>query len=198
LLVGATVIESHLAQEFHPLAGVPEELAAARQAFPVATVLEGEQATAHNISQELPHIDLFHFAGHAALLGGQFRLLVAPDPAAGDAGDIQGLWQPDKRGFSIGLAVLSACSTGRDADVESLEPESLAKGFLFGGAKQVVAAMWDTDSAATSRFMTLFYSFLAQGRTSSDSLREAAYQIRRQRGWANPYYWASFSLFVQT
>ena len=97
----------------------------------------------------------------------------------------------------LGLAVLSACSTARYEEVESPEPRDLASALLLGGARQVVATLWNVDSEASTRFMEAFYREMHLGRMTQDAMRKAWRTVREQPGMTNPYYWAGFSLFVQ-
>lgn len=190
LIVGATILDPKLRAEFRPLPGIEDEIAAVSSAFLAADVLEGAKATAKNISARMESADALHFVGHAAMRRGRIRLLVAPD--ASDPG----FWRPAVGG-RLGLAVLSACSTAKYRDPEDPKPENLANALLLEGASQVVASLWDVDSSATSFFMQSFYRHLRLNHAPAAALREASAETRHQRAWSNPYYWASFSLFLR-
>ena len=111
LVVGANLIAPDQASNFLPLPGIQQELASVRYAFPSNEVLEGGEATAEKISAHLRLADALHFAGHAMVIGGEVRLLVAPDTATAAS---TGFWQPSRdEGSHLRLAVLSACSTAK-------------------------------------------------------------------------------------
>jgi tetratricopeptide (TPR) repeat protein len=191
LVVGATSFDS--SYEFRPLAGIEEEVAAVRRAFPHAEVLEGPEASPARLSKAIEEADALHFAGHALLAGGRIQLLVAPD-----ASSKAGLWRPgDGQRLHLNLAVLSACSTARYREPEDPRPDNLASALLLDGAQQVIATLWDADSSATSYFMQSFYRHLRLNQPSTEAFAEASAETRRQAAWANPYYWASFSLFLR-
>ncbi len=198
VVVGATVIGPELSREYLPLPGVPEEIAAVCDTFPDAIVLVGANATAKKIDRALSQADVLHFAGHAAVTPGGVRLLVAPDPANCDTQARDGFWQSRPTAGKLQLAVLSACSTARYEEQESADPQHLAHALLLDGARQVMAARWNADSLSASRFMQAFYRYLRRGRPALEALRAAAMEVRRQPGWAHPYYWAVYSMFVRT
>lgn len=95
------------------------------------------------------------------------------------------------------IVVLSACETaiGREMKGEGLN--SISRGFMYAGAKRVVASLWEVNDASTSQLMKGFYQSLQLGTESGPmrpaaALRAAQLQLMRQRIWRNPYYWATF------
>jgi tetratricopeptide (TPR) repeat protein len=194
LIVGSAAIDPHLIGDYPPLPGVEDEIGAVAKTFPNSDVLTGALATAENINRHLGQDDALHFTGHAAMTSEGIRLLVAPDPST----SASGFWGPGSSfGARLSLAVLGACSTAHYEEVESPEPADLAEGLLFGGARQVVAALWNVDSAAAAVFMQSFYRNLHLGRTVTEAIQSASREVRERPGWENPYYWAAFSLFVR-
>jgi CHAT domain-containing protein len=199
LVIGATTTHPKWAADYLPLPGIREEIAAIRTAIPGGTVaLEGESATVSNIERGLQDADGLHFAGHASRTPDGVRLLIAPDLRAKQSGAREGYWIPaSAQGARLNLAVLSACATARYEDRDTLEPNDLARALMIAGARQVVAALWNADSAASSRFMQVLYANLGQGRSAPQAARTALTEIRQRHGWESPYYWAAFTLFVQ-
>jgi hypothetical protein len=198
LIAGAPTLDVKRAADYPPLPGIEREIAAVREAYPNSDVLTGGAATVTNLDRYLRSDDALHFAGHASVTGDGIRLLAAPDPASQDGEAAQGLWKPGRHGVHLGLAVLSACSTARYEDVESPVPRDLATALLLGGARQVVATLWDVDSDASTRFMEVFYREMQFGRTTPQAMQKAWRSIREEPGMANPYYWAGYSLFART
>ena len=69
--------------------------------------------------------------------------------------------------------------------------------FLRGGARRVIAGLWDVDDRSTADLMDRLYSQLAAGVPASQALREAKLTLVRGGGsTAKPYYWAPFELFT--
>ncbi len=54
------------------------------------------------------------------------------------------------------LVVLSACQTALGKDVRGEGLIGLTRGFMYAGARRVVASLWKVDDAATAEFMKRF------------------------------------------
>jgi CHAT domain-containing protein/tetratricopeptide (TPR) repeat protein len=97
--------------------------------------------------------------------------------------------------LSADLVVLSACETGLGKDVKGEGFVGLTRGFMYAGARSVVASLWEVDDRATARLMGHFYdAMLRDGMTPSAALRSAKESVRRQKEWRAPYFWAGFVL----
>jgi CHAT domain-containing protein len=71
----------------------------------------------------------------------------------------------------------------------------IVRGFMYAGARRVVASLWKVDDDATGEMMKRFYrGMLAEGRSPAAALREAQVGLWRQDRWRPPYYWAAFLL----
>jgi CHAT domain-containing protein len=94
------------------------------------------------------------------------------------------------------LVVLSGCRTALGKDVRSEGIVGLTRGFMYAGARGVLAALWPVDDLATSELMRVFYEGLLGPRRLSPpaALREAQAHVRSRRAWSSPYYWAAFQL----
>ena len=91
------------------------------------------------------------------------------------------------------LVVLSACETigGRLYEGEGLM--GLARAFLAGGARAVVATQWPVGDASADA-MDTFYRRLAAGSTPDAALRDAQLALRRTPATSHPFYWGGFVL----
>ena len=69
----------------------------------------------------------------------------------------------------------------------------IARAFLAGGAKAVVATQWPIG-AETAGLMKEFYARLAKGEEPAAALRAAKLTVRRSAGGAHPVHWAGFEL----
>jgi CHAT domain-containing protein len=93
------------------------------------------------------------------------------------------------------LVVLSACETYIGADLRGEGLLGLARGFLYAGARQVVASLWKVDDRATAVFMDRFYAALLREKASApDALRQAQNEMSKDPAWRSPRYWAGFVL----
>jgi len=71
----------------------------------------------------------------------------------------------------------------------------LARSFLFAGSPRVVASLWQVPDQATAELMKRFYAGMTiRKMRPAEALRSAQADIRAQRRWARPYYWAGFVL----
>lgn len=97
--------------------------------------------------------------------------------------------------FSANLVVLSACQTALGKEVKGEGLVGLTRGFMYAGAKQIIASLWKVDDRATAELMKYFYqNLLKNNQSPSNALREAQLQMMKQPRWKSPYYWAAFVL----
>jgi CHAT domain-containing protein/tetratricopeptide (TPR) repeat protein len=93
------------------------------------------------------------------------------------------------------LVVLSACQTALGSEMRGEGLQSVARGFMYAGASNVLATLWRVDDRATSEFMTRFYrQLLQQNLTPAAALQAAAAELSKDPRWRAPYYWAAFTL----
>lgn len=87
------------------------------------------------------------------------------------------------------LVTLSACETGLGKIMNGDDVVGLGRGFLYAGARSIVASLWSVDDHATAQLMQAFHRNLAAG-DKIEALRQAQLDIRRQ--YPHPFFWAAF------
>ncbi|MEO8383337.1 MAG: CHAT domain-containing tetratricopeptide repeat protein [Acidobacteriota bacterium] len=93
------------------------------------------------------------------------------------------------------LVVLSACRTALGKAVYGEGIIGLTRGFMYGGARRVVATVWSVDDRATAQLMAHFYDrLLRQPSTPASALRSAQQEMLRDPRWSDPYFWAAFTI----
>jgi CHAT domain-containing protein len=93
------------------------------------------------------------------------------------------------------LVVLSACETYIGSDLRGEGLLGLARGFLYAGARQVIASLWKVDDRATAVFMDRFYTALLRDKAAApDALMRAQREMSQDPAWRSPRYWAGFVL----
>ena len=93
------------------------------------------------------------------------------------------------------LVVLSACETGLGKQIAGEGLVGLTRGFMYAGASRVVASLWKVDDVATAELMGRFYrGMLKEGLRPAAALRQAQMEMQAQKRWADPYYWAAFTI----
>jgi CHAT domain-containing protein len=176
------------------LQDVSRDLPLVAHAFERHTLLAGENAQRKAMLEELKHAEVLHFAGHAVVASGGGALVLS---SAQDSGDGRLLWARDIPRESLAdlqLAVLAACSTNWIADGDTQSGSGIARSFLLAGVPQVIASRWDVDSRATAVLMKAFYERLPAAASVEVAWSAAIRQLRDQRTFAHPYYWAAFDL----
>lgn len=97
--------------------------------------------------------------------------------------------------LSADLVVLSACRTGLGRNVQGEGIVGLTSGFMYAGAKSVVASLWKVDDDATAELMSHFYTaMLKDGLPPAAALKTAKWEMWKQQRWRPPFYWAAFTL----
>jgi CHAT domain-containing protein len=77
------------------------------------------------------------------------------------------------------LVVLSACETCVGSDLRGEGLLGLARGFLYAGARQVVASLWKVDDRAAAVFMQHSYTALLRDKLGAPA---ALSRARARRG----------------
>lgn len=90
------------------------------------------------------------------------------------------------------LVVLSACESGLGEENQSEGMMSLARGFYYAGAQNIITSLWNADDKSTSLLFSAFYQ--QAGNDYARMLNEAKRQYLQNAstGSASPYFWAGF------
>jgi CHAT domain-containing protein/tetratricopeptide (TPR) repeat protein len=151
------------------------------------------------LSPELSRYRIVHFATHGIIdsqvpaLSGLMLSRVGEGGASVDG--FLGLSDIYNLRLGADLVVLSGCETALGKEVRGEGLVGLTQGFLYAGAKQVVASLWRVEDQATAALMSRFYhGLLSTGRTPAAALRLAQLAVREDRRWRSPYYWSGFVL----
>jgi CHAT domain-containing protein len=97
--------------------------------------------------------------------------------------------------WSADLVVLSACQTALGKEIRGEGLVGLARGFMYAGAKGVLASLWNVNDSATALFMKQFYQgMFAKGLPPAAALRAAQVEMSKRNPWRSPYYWSAFVL----
>jgi CHAT domain-containing protein/Tfp pilus assembly protein PilF len=95
----------------------------------------------------------------------------------------------------VDLVVLSACNSALGKEVRGEGLVGIVRGFMYAGAARVVASLWKVEDEATAALMERFYRrMLQEGQAPARALRLAQLDIRKQKRWQSPFYWAAFVL----
>lgn len=164
------------------------------------SVATGFAATKERVVNDgLKDYRIIHFATHGLLnnaapeLSGVVLSLV--DERGESRGGFLRLHNIYNMELSADLVVISACRTGLGKNVRGEGVVGLASGFMYAGAKSVIASLWKVDDDATAELMSHFYTaMLKDGLSSAAALKTAKREMWKQERWRAPFYWAAFTL----
>lgn len=176
-----------------------EAILAATQQPSVLKALDFQANRALVMSDELGQYRVVHFSTHGLLdslhpeLSGLVLSLVDKTGEAQEG--FLRLHEIYNLRLNADLVVLSACQTGLGEEVRGEGLIGLTRGFMYAGAKRVVASLWQVDDAATAELMKRFYRGMMQEKLPpSAALRAAQIEMLKKKHWQSPYYWGAFVL----
>ncbi len=156
-----------------------------------ATILSGGDATALRFLDALNGATMLHFGGH-----GENNTHVPRLSAlifAGEKGEDDSrvyVHELLKRRVPLDLVILSACSTAQSRAGDARGSVTIARAFLDGGAKTVVATLRPVPDDAAALFSVRFHEALRNGSAPAAAVRAAQLHVRsRPRSGAA---WAAF------
>jgi CHAT domain-containing protein len=159
--------------------------------FPNSRALLRAEASKSAVKQLGNGFSILHFATHgkfdadAPLNSGLFLAKGSEPDGVLTAGDLYSLrWDVD-------LVTLSACETGVGKVANGDDVIGLTRGFLYAGARSIVASLWQVDDAATAHLMESFYKNLGKS-GKREALRLAQLETRQQ--YPEPWFWAAFNI----
>jgi CHAT domain-containing protein len=176
-----------------------QAIAAVAPAGKSLLALDFRASRATALSPELSRYRIVHFATHGIIdshtpaLSGLMLSRVGEQGRPLDGflglGDIYNLR------LGADLVVLSGCETALGEEVRGEGLVGLTQGFLYAGAKLVVASLWRVEDQATAELMSRFYrGLLVAGKPAAAALREAQLAVRNDKRWRSSYYWSGFVL----
>lgn len=176
-----------------------ESIAALLPKERVWLALGADASRANVLAANWHRYDIGHFATHAVvdrnrpeLSGVVLSLYDAqghPQDGLLRMNDIYNLDMP------VDLVALSGCETAAGRLLDSEGVLSLSRAFLYAGARQVVASLWQVEDRATAAFMHEFYrGLLTEHMPAATALRVAQQHVSQDNRWASPYYWGGFVL----
>jgi tetratricopeptide (TPR) repeat protein len=151
------------------------------------------------LSEKVRHATVLHFATHA----------IASDAWPNGSGLMLSAFSKDgqpQNGFlstldllsnraNTDLVVLSACETARGDAAANENVAGLARAFLGGGARRVVATLWKVDDTLSRELMSEFYGGLVAGKSPATALSAAQRVLATESASSGLPNWAAFVLY---
>ncbi|TDE31311.1 CHAT domain-containing protein [Flavobacterium ranwuense] len=151
---------------------------------------ENATATFQNFRINAPHHSILHLSTHAS---------------AGDLETLASIKFYDQEilyselyhlKINSELVVLSACETGIGKLYKSEGAMSIARGFQFAGAQNLLFSLWKVNDYTTSVFMDYFYKNIKNDSSYFEANANAKRSFLNNKSIPNakksPYYWSAF------
>ena len=98
--------------------------------------------------------------------------------------------------INTNLVVLSACETGLGKFYKGEGAMSVARGFQYAGAQNLLFSLWKVNDFTTSKLMENFYNNIYNKKSYFQSITDAKREFLNDNTISNakksPYYWAPF------
>lgn len=173
------------------LPGAEEETKVINSGWKGSKVLLRKHASEANFKKFAPSFKYLHLASHGEFNQDkplQSRMLLA----AGDGED--GNLTVDELytlRLNADLVTLSACETGLGDVANGDDVIGLTRGFLYAGAKSIVASLWPVSDEATAFLMKHFYRNLKIMKKDK-ALRQALLSTKSK--YPHPIFWSAFQM----
>lgn len=166
-----------------------KELTAIKKNFE-GTYFENAAATFNNFQKNAANYAILHLSTHAS--SGDLETA-----ASIKFSDQEVLYsQLYNMNINPDLVVLSACETGIGKLFKSEGAMSVARGFQFAGAKNLLFSLWRVNDYTTAAFMAQFYNNLKSGQSFMEANHQAKLDFLGDTTIPNakksPYYWSAF------
>jgi CHAT domain-containing protein len=171
------------------------EAEAIEDVFPAKMLME-KQATAAAFLENADSYSILHISTHAR--GGTF----SSEPSIEFSDRTLSLEELYGLQFSNQLVILSACDTGVGKVMKGEGALSLARGFQYAGAPNVLFSLWQVNDKSTAQLMTYYYRNLKKIRSRNQALHRASLDYLNDETIDNtrksPYYWGAFVYYGTT
>ncbi len=159
-------------------------------------------ASEKNVKARASEYSILHFATHG-ILDSERPMLSSLALSEDRDSTESNFWQAheiSKSRLNANLVVLSACETGYGKFETGNGVASLARAFMYAGARSLVVSLWQVHDNSTSRLMGSFYNQLDRGINKDAALRNAKLEyLESAKGiYAHPAFWSSFILMGKT
>jgi CHAT domain-containing protein len=155
-----------------------------------STILFKEKATKSNFLADAKNYNILHLSTHAS--GGDFVI-----PANIEfIDDVMLLHELYSLELHPKLVVLSACETGIGKLQKGEGAMSVARGFQYAGAKNLLFSLWKVNDLSTSQIMSSFYKNYGITESAFAANHHSKLNYLNNNNISNskksPYYWSSF------
>lgn len=173
------------------LPGAEEETKVINSGWKGSKVLLRKYASEANFKKFAPSFKYLHLASHGEFNPDeplQSRMLLAPGDGEDGNLTVDELYTLR---LNADMVTLSACETGLGAVDNGDDVIGLTRGFLYAGAKSIVASLWPVSDEATAYLMKRFYKNLKTMKRDR-ALRNALVVTKSK--YPHPIFWSAFQM----
>ncbi|MBI9060427.1 MAG: CHAT domain-containing protein [Marinilabiliaceae bacterium] len=163
-------------------------------------LLLDDEASKANFITHLANNNILHLAMHSLIDDSQPLNSQLVFAARNDSSDILRAYELYNYNIQSPMVVLSSCNTGRGRKKNGEGLISIARAFMFSGAKSQLMTLWPVNDVSGSELTKLFYSGLKDVLTKDHALQNAKlnYIHSSDAIRSHPYYWANYILSGDT
>lgn len=173
------------------LPGAEAETKVINSGWKGAKILLRKHASEANFKKFAPSFRYLHLASHGEFNQNeplQSRMLLAPGDGEDGNLTVDELYSLR---LNADMVTLSACETGLGDVANGDDVIGLTRGFLYAGAKSIVASLWPVSDEATAYLMKRFYKNLKSMKRDT-ALRKALVATKSQ--YPHPIFWSAFQM----
>lgn len=186
---------------FRTLPGTVREVRTFRGAFRGAASHEGASATEQRLREALSTDGIVHIAGHGIMNPrNPMFSRIEMSRGSGVPADDGRLEVHELLSLRIRapLVFLSGCETGVGSAwttefARGEDYSTLAQGFMYAGARSVIATLWQIEDEGAAALAERFYANL-KVTTAPEALAAAQRELLRSSQYRRPYHWAGYTL----
>jgi len=192
-------IKRNINKNLLPLNAAKSEVKYISKLFHSDLLLDNE-ASKSNFIAHLADNNILHLAMHSLIDDSQPLNSQLVFAARNDSSDILRAYELYNYNIQSPMVVLSSCNTGRGRKKNGEGLISIARAFMFSGAKSQLMTLWPVNDVSGSELTKLFYRGLKDALTKDHALQNAKlnYIHSSDAIRSHPYYWANYVLSGDT
>ena len=159
-------------------------------------VFTGNSATEQVFQNQLTTSKILHVATHSEVSAQDplFSTIYLKSAISnGTKGDALYAYELFDNQLDNDLIMLNSCSSGTGNYLQGTGIMGISRALRYAGAKSLALNLWEVNDKIAAEFATNFYSYLNNGYSKSEAMRQAKIdQIKT--GSADPHYWGAYTL----
>lgn len=180
------------------LPGSEAEVKAIQTMYTDAKVFLNGDASKVRLEEIAPGAQIVHIAAHAVVdeldpMYSVIKLAISGLPGQGPSTDMEAREFATLNLESARLVSLSACNSGYGKVSQGDEFMGFKRAVLIAGAKSALVSLWPVEDVATQLLMTEFHRRW-KSESKARAIQQAQINVLSNPKFANPFYWAAFTL----